>query len=81
MGSRLRRDEPRVDPERQGATKGPRAHRAKPVPIRDGHSALSFLPIPASWEGQWPLCGFGETWAVLLGPLTLSGLRGSWEVE
>lgn len=80
-GSRLGWDKPRADTERQGVTKGPRARRAKPVLVRDGHRAHSFLPIPPSWECQWPLRGFGETWAVLLGPLTLSSLRGSWEDE
>lgn len=73
-GSRLGWDEPRADPEQQGDTKGPHTPRARPLSVRDTHSALSFLPIPASWECQRPLRGFGETWAVLLGLLTLSSL-------
>lgn len=72
-GSRLGWDEPRADPEQQGATEGPRTHRPRPVSVRDTHSALPSCPSPPRGVPEASALP-RETWAVLLGLLTLRGL-------
>lgn len=76
-GSRLGWDKPRADPEWQGLTKGPHANRAKPVLVRDGHRAHSFLPIPPRGSASGLCVALGRRGQSFRGrsPSAVSGTR------